>query len=135
MNRDQTIFTPVATVADEELIRFVIYTGPDEYDRPEFDDFSVDRRAAAGILRKHHADGAFIEPSSMKAGFEVTLTRSDGVVFRCAYPREQLNEAIEAARNLMLRQTRHYTLQIEPSDPPPPSMTLAQWVAQGRTLD
>lgn len=61
MNRDQTVFAPVSTVADEALIRFVIYTGSDDFGRHTFDDFSVGRRDAAEIIRKHHHDRAHIE--------------------------------------------------------------------------
>ncbi len=53
---------PVLTVADEELIRFVIYAGAnDDTGLSEFDIFSVDRKAAAAIVRKHRRDGSYVE--------------------------------------------------------------------------
>lgn len=55
------VLRPVFTVADEELIRFVIFSGHDDNGLPEFDDFRVDRKEAALIVRKHHADRAYIE--------------------------------------------------------------------------
>lgn len=58
---------PVLTVADEELIRFVIYTGDDDNGEPEFDAFEVDRKEAAHILRKHRASRAYIERIQPKA--------------------------------------------------------------------
>ncbi len=69
MNRDQfdivgfanSLLRPVLTVADEDLVRFVIADGYDDADRPAWEEFSVDRKQAASILRKHHRDGAYIE--------------------------------------------------------------------------
>ncbi len=53
---------PVHTVADEQLIRFVIYAGANEdTEQSEFDVFSVDRKAAASIVRKHRRAGSYVE--------------------------------------------------------------------------
>ncbi len=53
---------PVLSVADEPLIRFVIYAGANEdTEQSEFDVFSVDRKAAASIVRKHRRAGSYVE--------------------------------------------------------------------------
>lgn len=60
---------PVFTVADEDLIRFVIYAGPnDDTGAPEFDEFSVDRKEAALIVRNHRRLGSFIERRAVEPG-------------------------------------------------------------------
>lgn len=52
----------VCTPADEALVRFRIFDMFDDTETvPLFDDFSVDRREAASILRKHRAESAYIE--------------------------------------------------------------------------
>ena len=57
----RAVLRPVFTVADEPLIHFVIFDGYDDADLPTTDDFHVNRKEAASILRRQHREGAYIE--------------------------------------------------------------------------
>jgi hypothetical protein len=68
-------------------------------------------------------------------GLQVTVIGPNGKTFECRYARTELPMMLDAVQKLIFRQQGSFCLQIEPSEPPPPPMSLADWIAAGHTTD
>ncbi len=71
----------------------------------------------------------------MMAGLQLTVFGPAGKLFDWRYTRAEMPMLIEAVQSIVTRQHQHFSLSIEPCEPPPPPMAMADWIAAGNTKD